>query len=211
MEDFPANSAKAKTGPTGPQPAAARPKVERVVSGEAKIRKRGLGKQFKETFIAGTARSAMDYMVTDVVIPSLKEMIYEAFQSGMQKLIFGEARARRGAPPPTGYSGVPRVNYQSLSQPTRARTISSQSRARGNFDEIVLANRVEAAEVLERMFDILANYEVVMVADLYALTGVTGSHVDQRWGWRSLRGAQVIPLRGQQGYLLDLPEPEPLS
>jgi hypothetical protein len=209
MQDFPANSSKPRTGPEGPPPGE-RPKVERVVSGEAKTRKRGLGKQFKETFIAGTARGAVDYMVNDVIVPSLKEMMFEAFQSGLQKMIFGESRIRRGVPSPTGYGNVPRVNYQSMSQPTKARTISGPAKARGSFDEIVIPSRSEAEEVLERMYDILQNYDVVLVADLYALTGIAGSHTDHRWGWTSLRGAQVVPQRGN-GYLLDLPEPEPLS
>jgi hypothetical protein len=55
MQEFPANSAKPRTGLLKVPPPGERPKVERVVSGEAKTRKRGLGKQFKETFIAGTA------------------------------------------------------------------------------------------------------------------------------------------------------------
>jgi hypothetical protein len=65
--------------------------------------------------------------------------------------------------------------------------------------------------VLERMFDILQNYDVVLVADLYALTGIAGSHTDHRWGWTSVcEGRKVIPC-AVHGYLLDLPEPEPLS
>jgi hypothetical protein len=59
------------------------------------------------------------------------------------------------------------------------------------------------------MFDILSRYEVVLVADLYELTGIQTSHTDHRWGWNSLRGAKVVPIRGK-GYLLDLPEPTQL-
>jgi hypothetical protein len=209
MQEFPANSAKTRRLLKVPKPGE-RPRVERVVSGDVKTRKRGLGKQFKETFIAGSLRGTRDYVIMEVIVPQIKEMVFDAFQSGLQKWIFGESRIRRGTPPPTGYGSVPKVNYQSMSQQPKARTISTQARARGSFDEIVIASRIEAEEVLERMFDILQNYEVVLVSDLYALTGIETSHTDHRWGWTSLRGAKVIPVRGH-GYLLELPDPEPLS
>jgi hypothetical protein len=211
MTDFPPNSAKARRPADGPQPGE-RPRVERVVSAEPRRRKRGLGRQVKETFIGGTARGAVEYVVTDVVVPTVKELMFEAFQSGMQKLIFGESRIRRGGAP-TSYANVGRVNYQGMSTstkpPTSGAAVSPQSRARGTFDEIIIASRIEAEEVLERMFDILSRYEVVLVADLYELTGIQTSHTDHRWGWNSLRGAKVVPIRGK-GYLLDLPEPTQL-
>jgi hypothetical protein len=88
--------------------------------------------------------------------------------------------------------------------------LSRRSRARGAFDELIIPSRQEAEEVIERMFDILSRYGAVSVADLYELTGVQSSHTDMKWGWAELRGAKAVRLR-QGGFLLDLPEPEPLD
>jgi hypothetical protein len=219
MQDFPANSQKAKTRSEAPPMPGERPEIKRVTSAEAVRRKRGLGRQFKETFIGGSSRMALEYMVTDIVVPAVRDTIFEALQGGLDRLIYGESRIRRGGPPSSysSYSNVGHVNYQSMSTPTRtskppgSRMLSRQSRARQSFDEIVIPNRAEAEEVLDRMYDELSRYGSVPVSVLYELTGIQSSHTDHKWGWTQLRGARVATLPRSGGYLLDLPEPEPLS
>lgn len=208
MEDFPANSQKARARPEEPK------HIERVTSAEAVRRKKGLGRQFKETFIGGSARTAFEYMLMEVIIPSAKDMMAEAMQSGIEKLIYGDSRPRRSAP--SSYSSVGHVNYQRISAPNRndkppaPRMLSRRSRSRQDFDEIVIPSRQEAEDVIERMFDILSRFGTVTVSDLYELTGIQSSHTDHKWGWTELRGAKATRLRSG-GFLLDLPEPEPVN
>jgi hypothetical protein len=107
------------------------------------------------------------------------------------------------------------VAYNRYAQPSTTsasspRTLSRRSRARHDFDELIIPSRQEAEEVIDRMFDLLSRYGEVSVADLYELTGIQSSHTDMKWGWRELRGTKAIRLR-QGGFLLDLPEPEPLN
>lgn len=214
MQDFPANSQKAKTHS---DPPGEREKIERVTSAETIRRKRNLGHQFKETFIGGSARMAFEYMVTDVVVPAIRDTLAEAIQGGIERLIYGDNRPRRGGGM-SSYSNVGHVNYQRMgtpnrggsSPPTQNRMLSRQSRARQSFDELVIQTRVEAEEVLDRMYDLLSRYGMVTVAELYELTGVQSSHTDHKWGWTELRGAKVSRLRSG-GFLLDLPEPEALA
>lgn len=207
MHEFPANSARVKRGEGPPQQDEP---IERVTSGEAVQRKRGLGRQFKRTFINGTARGAAEYVVADVVVPTVRDLIFEAFQSGLERLVYGESRIRRSGG--SSYPSVGHVNYQGISsnKPPASRVLSQRSRARHDFGEIRIQSRQEAEEVIERMFDILSRYGQVTVADLYALTGIQSSHTDVKWGWSALRGAKVASLRGG-GYLLDLPTPESLE
>lgn len=214
MSDFPANSAKARARSEGPSPNGPPERIERVTSAEASRRKRGVGKHFKDTFIGGTARGAMDYVVTDVVVPTIRDLLFESFQSGMERWVYGESRIRRGVRPPTDkYSA--HVNYQGMSTspsnrpPTSTRMISNQSKVRQTFDEIVIPSRSEAEEVLDRMFEFLSRYGVVKVAELYEMVGIRSDHTDHTWGWTSLGGAKVARLRSG-GYLLDLPEPQSL-
>ncbi len=214
MQDFPANSAKARS--TEPKE-----KIEPVTAAAAVRRKKGLGHKFKETFIGGDSRSAVDHVVFTVLIPSVRDMLYDAFESGMRSLIFGEQH-RQGRRPGTssGYSGLGHVAYNRMSGPTPTRSaepsqrsLSRRARARHDFDDLVIPSRREAEEVLDRMFDLLSRYGSVSVADLYELTGIQSSHTDMKWGWLELRGAKALPMRhgDQQVYLLDLPEPEALN
>lgn len=207
MQDFPANSSKAKTS----QP---KEKIERVTSAETVRRKRGLGRQFKETFIGGDARSSMEYVMFDVLIPSAKDMLFEAFESGFRRYIFGEDNRKRRSGSSDGYSGLGHVAYNRMN-PSAAKTaeprlLSRRSRARHDFDELIIPSRPEAEEVIDQMFDLLSRYGEVSVADLYELTGIQSTHTDMKWGWTSLRGAKALRTH-KGGFLLDLPEPEALG
>jgi hypothetical protein len=207
MDQFPPNSRTAKTADKGPK------RVERVTSASAVRRRRSLGKQFKHTFFGGDARTAMDYMVTSVILPSVKEMLVEAMSSGFERLIYGDSRPRRGTP----MGPLGRISYDRMSsarrpddRPPMPTRMSRQSRARHAFDEIVIQSRQEAEEVLDRLYDLISKYDAATVADLYELTGLESTHVDHKWGWSDLQGSAVGRVRGG-GYLLDLPEPEPLG
>jgi hypothetical protein len=184
-----------------------------VVSGGAVRRRKSLRKQFSETFVAGDARTAIRYVIFDVLLPAAKDTIVEAASQGIEKLIFGDSRRRGSTPPMSGPTGHISYNRYAMGAANRisgpARAMSRTARARHNFDEIVLTERAEAEEVIDRLFDLVSRYEQASVSDLYELVGLASSHTDHKWGWSDLHGAGVSRIRG--GYLLDLPEPEPLD
>lgn len=207
MDPFPANSAAAKAQ-SEPR------KVERVTSAEAVQRKKSVGRRFKEVFVGEDARSTVEYVAFDVVVPALRDLLYEAFVQGIERRIYGErTKPRRGATPPA-YSSGPLVDYRGMSSNVqtkpRERMLSQGARARGSFGELIIPSREEANEVIDRMFDILSHDGMVSVADLYALTGVRAEHTDLKWGWTELRGSKAIGTR-RGGYILDLPDPKPLG
>ncbi len=200
--DYPPNS-KSK-------PPTSEKKVERVTSVKAERRKKSLGKQFKETFISGSAKSAGHYVVFGVLIPAAKDAIADAGRSYIDRIMFGESRGRRG--PSAGAQGYISYNRMSTTDrpPMPSRTsLSKRARAQHDFDEIVLPSRAEAEEVIDSLCQLVTQYEVASVADLYTLVGLASSHTDHKWGWTNMQGATVSRIRGS--YLLDLPEPEPLD
>jgi hypothetical protein len=209
--DFPPNSKQAQEGPRE------RPKrVEQVTSGEVSRRRKPLGRQFKATFFGGDAKTAADYAIVHVIVPAIRDMIFETGQSLIEKIIYGDSRAggrRRGGPisgQPGGYVAYNRMRPDDRPPMPGGLGISRRSKARHDFDDIVLASRTDAEEVLDRLFDILSRFEEASVADLYELTGIESSHTDHKWGWRSLKGAHVARVRNG-GFLLELPDPEPLD
>ena len=82
-------------------------------------------------------------------------------------------------------------------------------RARLNFDDIILESRGEAEEVLSHLLELVENYGVASVADLYELVGITGSFTDNKYGWTNLSTASVSRVR--DGYLLNLPNATPID
>jgi hypothetical protein len=203
-DEFPSNSETSKK--------TADKDISRVTSGDPVRKKRSLRKQFSETFIAGDFRSAMQYVMFDVLLPAAKDMIVDAGSSGIEKLIFGDSRRRGSTPPqagPSGYVTYNRIAMGASRMASPARAMSRKARGRHDFDEIILDSRTEAEEVIDRLFDLVSRYETASVADLYELVGISSDHTDHKWGWTDVRGAGVSRVR--DGYLLDLPEPHPIA
>jgi len=203
--DFPSNK--------GPRVTAEPKVIEQVVTSGVKRRKKPLGKRFLETFVAGDPKQVLHYILFDVLIPAAKDTAADAFSQGIERWLYGEARSasRRTGARPGNQSYVSYNRYsQSPSSPFQKQDDRVRiSRGAHTFDDIVLETRGEAEIVIERLFDIVNKYEQATVADLYELVGVTGTHVDNNWGWTDLRGAGAVRVTG--GYLLDLPRPDPLN
>lgn len=210
VESFPSNSHHKNPAPEVAQPEE-REKVEKVTAGEVQQRKQPLGKRLTSTFFGGDAKSAVSYVVLEVLVPAAKDTIADAFSQGIERMIFGEARStsrRTGINPRSGVGGY--TSYNRMSQHSNGprrdepRTMSRRARANHEFDEIILATRAEADLVIERLFDLIERYEVATVADLYNLVGISEQFTDGKWGWDDMRGARVK--RVNSGYLLDLPQ-----
>ena len=212
MEEYPANSHKAKSVPESEN---LPKKVEKITVGEVTRRKKPLGRRFLDTFFGGDAKGVLGYVLMDVLVPAAKDMAADAVSQGIERMIFGEARStsRRTGARPGGNNSYVSYNRYSTGNPIgrreEPREVSRKARGNHDFDEIILATRVEAEEVIGRLFDLVSQYEMATVADLYELVGVSGNYTDEKWGWTDVRGAGVTRVRS--GYLLDLPRPELLK
>lgn len=211
MENFPSNSHNEKKA--APVTKREPKKVEKVVSGGVVRRKKPLSKKFADIFIGESAKSVWRYIAFDVLVPAAKDMVYDAFSQGLDRTLFGDTRHRHGSS--RSHSSGSYISYNRFGSnpyqraPEPRREMSRRGRATHDFDEIILETRVEAEEVINRLFDLISQYETATVADLYEMLGQSGNFTDEKWGWVDIRGAGVTRVRG--GYLLDLPRPEPLD
>lgn len=210
MDTYPSNSKKNRAETDEQQ--LPQKRVERVIEGEVIRRKKPLGKRFKETFVAADMKGVTQFVFMDVLLPAAKDMIADATSQGIERMLFGEARStsrRTGKRPGESYISYNRYSGSSSTRREERPNPSRRARANHEFDEIVLATRVEAEEVIDRLFDLVNRYESATVADLYELVGATANYTDDKWGWTDIRGAGVTRVRN--GYLLDLPRPTPLD
>lgn len=186
-----------------------KPPVEQVTTGTVIMKKAPLGQRFKSIFFGGDGRSAVRYIAADVLLPAIRNLVVDATTKGIERMVYGEATQRRR---PTGYGYTSRIQYNNPVSRTEVRPARlpdqppSMRSLRREPHELVLASRDEAELVLERLMDIIETYEIATVADLYQLTGLPASHVDNKWGWTNLKSADVKQVR--EGYLLDLPVAE---
>ena len=181
-------------------------KVEKVVRGEVKQRKKNFFRRFADTFFNEDFDSVQDYITKDVLIPAIKETISSIVRNGVDMILFGEVK-------PQNKSGGTIVNYGAYSSKSASYDRSSyrsyNNRSRFDFGDVVLASRGEAEDVLSHLIDLTIDYGEASVGDFYDLVGITTNFTDNSWGWKDLSKASVVRVRG--GYIVNLPRPIPLN
>lgn len=185
---------------------APREKVEKIIEGKVVQRKRPWYKRAAESMVADDAQTVGDFVLVDVVIPAVKNLFYDIITQGSSRVLFGTTTARRSNPSSVIRGGLRTQYRDSGPSVDRGRSLSQVSRARHDFDDIVLDSRVEAVEVLDALGVLVDKYGRASVSDLYDLLGVSGSFTDRQWGWTDIRDSDVRQTRG--GFILDLPRPE---
>lgn len=191
---------------TGPNPD--KKKVEKVVSGSVKVKKKNGVTKFADNFISEDIHNVKSYIITDVLIPSVKRAISEMVTNGIDMILYGSTggRSKRSSADRVSYR-----NYYDRRDDDRYRD-RDRDRVRTSaysFDDIVLDSRGEAEEVLARMDELIDQYGIVSVADLYDLVGVTGNYTDNKYGWTNICNAE--PIRVRDGYMLRLPKALPIN
>lgn len=203
---YPSNSNSKPTPPSNPPK-----KAEKVVVGEVTSRPQSLGKRLKNALIGGDSKSALHYVIVEVVIPQAKDMLAEATSQAIERLIFGEARSsyRRPSSRTTGSTYTNYTRYSEKGNRPLGRTIREEratiSLRSNDLQDLIFESRADAQAVLEQMYEFLEEYHLVSVADLMTMIDKTSRHTDQKWGWESLQGSDIRTTRG--GYLLILPRP----
>lgn len=214
MENYPGNR-QTPTPKEVEKPPAAVKKIEKVIAGKATQRKKPLGKRFVETFFSGSD-SVVSYVLQEILIPAIKDTVADMFTQGLERAIYGDARSssrRTGIRPGSSpnYISYNRFapNAASTSRPDPRPQLSRQARATHDFREIVLATRRDAEAVTDALLALLDQYNQATVSDLYSLMDIPTTFADEQWGWKDIRGYKVE--RVNNGYLLDLPQPEQLD
>lgn len=176
-------------------------KVEKIISGSAKSKKKSGLHKITNVFIPEDVDDVKSYILEDIVVPAVKDIILDA------------VRAFLGV---NGHSGgksstASKVSYRSYYDKTNDRRDSRTTRTKAgyDYDDIILENRGEAEDVLSRMDELISTYGLVSVADLYDLVGITGNYTDNKYGWTDIRSASVIRVR--DGYAIKLPKALPLN
>lgn len=199
MENYRSNSHKSREAARQEEK-----KVEKVISGSASVQKKSELRRFADIFVSEDAGDVKDYLIWDILVPSIRRGLHDMITS-VADMVFGKGRTTGSTT-----SAASRVNYRAYYEPeTRSRPGQTVTRTGYAFDDVVVDSRGEAETVLQQMDDLIANYGLVSVADLYDLVGINGSYTDNRYGWTNIASAKVV--RVPNGYMLKLPKVMPLD
>ena len=182
-------------------------KIEAVVSGTAKTRKKSDIRKIAEAFVSEDANNVKSYILMDVIVPAAKKAISDIVTTAIDMILYGEnGRNKKN----TTTSKVSYRNYYEQESDT-IRSKSSYDRRGGlDYDDILFDNRGDAESVLDAMNDIISQYGTVSVSDLYDLARVPNdNYTMNRYGWTNIGGATAVRVR--DGYILKLPRAIPLN
>lgn len=180
-------------------------RVEKVISGTAKSKKKNDIQKFKDVFVSEDISSVKSYVFMDVIVPALKKAISDVVTNGIDMLLYGDTgKTRKNSASKVSYRGY----YDSINQ--RKEYSVPRAKSGYDYDDIIFENRGDAEAVLDAMNDIISQYGVVSVLDLYDLAEVsTDNYTAKKYGWTDIGGCK--PIRVKDGYILKLPKAMPIN
>ncbi len=190
------------------------PEVEVVA--KAEVTKRSLGQRIKNYIFAGNMQDLRGYLISDILVPTVKDLISESVSKGIDMLLFNDSSPRRSSSnrireASRSSLGNAYINYNNSSsnrdrrnKPARDRYVE-ENVAELEDGYLTWATRPKAEEVRNKMIDILDEYDVVTVGTFYELAGFKTEPNDFNYGWYNLSTAEVVRTRDGR-YRLELPK-----
>lgn len=178
-------------------------KIEKVVAGTVKTKKKNEIHKFIEGMIATDFDHLRSYIFQDVIIPMFKRGISDT----VDIMLYGDTRnsKKNGVANKVSYN-----KYYEHDEGRRRDYNSIRTKTGYDFEEVVIETRPEAEEVLARMDELCSAYGMVSVADFYDLCGLSSNYTDNKYGWTDIRSAAVMRLRAG-GYTVKLPRAMPFD
>ena len=212
---FPSNSDKSREITN-------RPPVEPIIHNSSNVTSasKSWGQRLLRAFISSDATNIKEYIVCDVIIPTIKNTIVDV----VEMTFFGNSTGR-GSRYSGGSSGY-HYNYARISQNTYGNSKSyynSGGYAQNatpmtreddlpDYRDIVITGqnaRYEAEKIVTEMRNNMEQYGSVPVADLYRLCGMTPDYTKENWGWSGDPG-QIGIRMVNGGWLIVVPNATPI-
>lgn len=182
-----------------------RQRLNKVISGTATTRKPSSGKKIRDALFATDGKSISEWLLFDVIIPTLKDTAVTMLKGTVDMTFYGKADPRKKSGAKVSYD-----RYYSGGA-SYGRT-DEQRRSRGtmyDYDEVVFETRNDAMSVLTAMEDVIDQYSWISVAGYYDLCEISNhDYTAENYGWVNLRSADVVQLR-DGGWSIRLPRAIP--
>lgn len=179
-------------------------RVEKVAKGEVKLQKT-FPNRLKEDLELEDNSEVGNFIWRDIVIPKLKDFVYELFTGALEKKMYGTSSG--------GRRGVSRRNesvsynrYYKSDSSSHNRSDNSSNDKNLDYKDLMFYERSDAEDCLSTLCDLIDQYGEASIGDLYDAAGITQDDnfaKNNGYGWKNLASATVR--RVKDGYILDLP------
>ena len=172
-----------------------KPKRKQIVSGKTKARKENGFVRLAKVFASGDVEGIFDIIIDEVVIPAIRDTIYNSVENGLHILLYGNTKAQSK----TSRTTVSYNRYYDRGG-SNARTTSvadDRERNRARLPKCAegLRSREEAEDLRYELEATIEDYTYATVSDLKEFMGEETVSTDNKYGWYSLEKAKIRSYR----------------
>lgn len=174
-------------------------KIEKVVTGSVKKKKKNKVTKLTSVFLPEDVTSVKDYILQDALIPAVKKFITDS----VDMILYGETGSKKKR-------SSSFVSYRDFSDKRERKGYNDyKSRTMFDYDDIFLESRKDAENVLKQMHDIINDYGILSVADMFDLVGEPANYTMNKYGWHNIDNAEIVHTR--EGYKIKMPRALPFD
>lgn len=174
-------------------------KIEKVVTGSVKKKKKNKVTKLTSVFLPEDVTSVKDYILQDALIPAVKKFITDS----VDMILYGETGSKKKR-------SSSFVSYRDFSDKRERKGYNDyKSRTMFDYDDIFLESRRDAENVLKQMHDIINDYGILSVADMFDLVGEPANYTMNKYGWHNIDNAEIV--RTREGYKIKMPRALPFD
>lgn len=169
----------------------------------------------KDVLLASDMSDVKKYLISDVIVPAAQNLLEDIITNGAHMLIRGTTAPPRDA---RGRSGgyIQYGRYSDRNQTARSRPEEHRNQ-RFDLDSIIFYDKAEAVRVLAELDEIIEDYPLVKVSDVYEVSNIAPPAQATRYGWTDTRTFETVRdrVREEDGWhdvwRLKLPKPMPID
>lgn len=199
VEDFPSNAnGIAKEIPPKEAPMKMRGKVSR---------RKNIFNDVKDEFISEDAPRVGSYILYDVLLPALKDLILDIAHGSIDMAMGGGGRGYGGYRRNSNISYTPYNRYYYDDDRSSRRSYRDEPRRHSRRDRdpsgFTFQDKDDASDLLDFLCDYIDRYGEVPVSIFYDKIGETipGDFTSEDYGWRNLSQARVMPAGRGEWYI----------
>ena len=169
-----------------------------------------------DTFFTKDLGTIRNYVIVDVIFPTIKRAISEIVRNGIDMLLYPDANERRRNTP---YNQPYRTSYNSsypngstysyggtTTSSQQQQSNKPQTKIGNDYEDVTFPTRGEAELVLSRMIDQIHDYGIASVSNFYDLSRIEDdNYTNNFFGWKDLSSAEVLRSRYGDEYYISFP------
>ena len=183
-------------------------RVNKVVKAAVNVKPKNGVSKLAGDFFKEDIKTVAGYVITDIALPKIKELIFEAGKGALFKALWGgDVRSKDSSTRMpidyVSYSSYSKSNFMPVPSTTESRNKTPRC------DEIAFTTRGDAERVLAELEALQGRYGLVRLFDFYEAIGVTPDHTYVKYGWTNVKGTKIES--SPDGYYLKLPRAMPID